>query len=67
MIELLLGILGICITVSVVAGIERIWVALVTYPGKHTSRQVRHREEIKRKRAARYASIRHENDWRNAA
>lgn len=65
MIELLLGMLGICVMISFVAGLEWIWERIVS--GDSISKKERHRQKIQRKRAARYVDIRHKNDWRDVA
>lgn len=67
MIELLIGMLGICTMISLASLLAKLIELVGSYPGKHTSRQIKHREEIQRKRAARYESNRYENDWRHVA
>ena len=60
MIELLIGMLGICTMISLASLLAK----LIELVG---SRQIKHREEIQRKRAERYESSRYENDWRHVA
>lgn len=64
MIELMMGSAGICLTIGFVGLIVEIYEFFLRSKSKNA---VTHKEEIKIKRATKYASKKKEQDWRDFA
>lgn len=68
MIELLLGIAGICVTISFVSLVVKVWEFFSHFQSTNiVKKSTFHQEEVRAKRKARYSSKAHETDWRDFA